>query len=122
MRVAAYTHLHRTRTPTGVGQHLIEMVRGLWCAPGVELCVIAPRRQLDKAGRIPADNPLAGIPARGLPANSRLLEGMWERFDLAKVDRWCGEADWVYAPAEAYIAARRPRSGGNCSRPARVRN
>jgi glycosyltransferase involved in cell wall biosynthesis len=109
MRVAAYAHLHRTRTPTGVGQHLIEMLRRLGRMPGVDLCVIAPGQQLDEAGRIPALNPLAGIPAAGLPANRWLLERMWEQLDLPKVDRWCPEADWVYTPTEAYIATRRPR-------------
>jgi glycosyltransferase involved in cell wall biosynthesis len=109
MRVAAYTHLHRARNPTGVGQHLIEMLRGLSHAPGIDLCVIAPWRQLDKAGRVPADNPLADIPARGLPGSRRLLEGIWERFNVPKVDLWCGEADWIYTPAEAYVASRKPR-------------
>jgi glycosyltransferase involved in cell wall biosynthesis len=109
MKVAAYAHLHRTRAPTGAGQHLIEMLRRLRQAPGVELRVIAPRQQLDKAGRIPAISPLAGIPATGLPANRWLLERMWAELDLPKADRWCGDADWVYTPTEAYIAARRPR-------------
>jgi glycosyltransferase involved in cell wall biosynthesis len=109
MKVAAYAHLHRTREPTGVGQHLIEMIGGLWHAPEIDLCVLAPRHQLNERGEIPADNPLAGIPARGLPASGRLLEGMWERFDWPKVDRWCRGADWVYTPSEAYIAAAEPK-------------
>jgi glycosyltransferase involved in cell wall biosynthesis len=109
MKVAAYAHLHRTQAPTGAGQHLIEMLLRLWRAPGVELSVIAPRRQLDKAGRIPADSPLARIPAHRLPAGRRVMEGMWERFDLPKVDRWCADADWIYTPTEAYIASGRPR-------------
>jgi glycosyltransferase involved in cell wall biosynthesis len=109
MRVAAYTHLHRTRNPTGAGQYLIQMVHGLWQTPGVEVTVVAPRRQLDEAGRIPSQNPLAGIPARGMPLDRRWLEAMWEFVNVPKVDRWCEGADWVYTPTEAYIAVRRPR-------------
>jgi glycosyltransferase involved in cell wall biosynthesis len=109
VRVAAYTHLDRTRNPTGVGNHLIQMVQGLWRAAGVEVTVIAPRSQLDEAGRIPPQNPLAGIPARGLPLGRRWLEAMWERLDAPKLDYWCPRADWVYTPTEAYIAVRRPR-------------
>ena len=74
MRIAAYTHLHRARNPTGVGNHMIQMVQGLSRAPGVEVTVVAPRGQLDEAGRIPTQNPLAGItctrPAAG-PAMAR---------------------------------------------------
>ena len=109
MRIAAYTHLHRARNPTGVGNHMIQMVQGLSRAPGVEVTVVAPRGQLDEAGRIPTQNPLAGITARGLPLGRRWLETMWERLDTPKLDHWCRGADWVYTPTEAYIAVRRPR-------------
>jgi glycosyltransferase involved in cell wall biosynthesis len=34
---------------------------------------------------------------------------MWRRINLPKIDHWCGDADWVYAPCEAYVAAKRPR-------------
>jgi glycosyltransferase involved in cell wall biosynthesis len=85
------------------------MVHGLWCTPGVDVTILAPRKQLDKACRIPSDNPLAGIPACGLPLDRRWFEAMWECLDTPKVDRWCDGADWVYTPTEAYIATRRPR-------------
>jgi glycosyltransferase involved in cell wall biosynthesis len=109
MRVAAYMHLHRTQNPTGVGNHVIQMVRRLYQTPGVQLAVVAPQNQLDEAGRIPARNPLAGIPARGLPLDRRWLEHLWERLDAPKLDHWCPDADWIYTPSEAYIAARRPQ-------------
>src|SRR4051812_12296972 len=109
MRIAAYTHLHRACNPTGVGNHMIQMVQGLSRVPGVEVTVVAPRGQLDEAGRIPAQNALAGITARGLPLGRRWLETMWERLDTPKLDHWCRGADWVYTPTEAYIAVRRPR-------------
>ena len=109
MRVAAYTHLHRVQNPTGVGNHMIQMVRGLHRTPDVQLTVVAPQNQLDEVGRIPALNPLSGIPARGLPLDRRWLEHMWERVDMPKLDHWCPDADWIYTPSEAYIAARRPQ-------------
>jgi hypothetical protein len=102
--VAVYAHLHRTRSPTGVGQHLTQMIKGLARVPGVEMMVIAPRNQLDETGRIPLQNPLAGIPARGLPLDRRWLEAMWERLDRPRIDHWCRGVDWVYSPTEAYIA------------------
>lgn len=117
MRVAAYTQLSRTRSPsgveahnpTGVGQHLIHMVKGLARAPGVSLTVVAPRNQLDEAGNIPWQNPLAGIPARGVPVDRRWLEALSVWLNAPKLDRWCEGADWVYTPTEAYVAVRRSR-------------
>src|SRR5215475_11076433 len=109
MRVAAYTHLHRALNPTGVGHHTIQMVRGLHGTPGVQLTVIAPQNQLDRAGRIPNRNALAGIPARGLPLDRRWLERLWERLDAPKADRWCENPDSIYTPTEAYVATRRAR-------------
>src|SRR5262249_45431270 len=110
MRVVAYLQLHRsTNTPTGVGQHLIHMVRGLWRTPGLDVSILAPRNQLDCSGSVPVDNPLNSIPARSLPVGRRWLETMWEQLNAPKADRWCGKADWVYTPTEAYVAVRRPR-------------
>lgn len=110
MKIAAYAQLHRgTTMPTGVGQHLIHMVRGLLHHPGIDLCVLAPYNQLDRNGRIPAGDPLAEVPVVGLPLGRRWLEGMWEQLNLPKVDTWCPDADWIYTPTEVYVAGARPR-------------
>jgi glycosyltransferase involved in cell wall biosynthesis len=107
MKIAAYAQLHRGMVmPTGVGQHLIHMIRGLSRRPGIDVSILAPRSQLDQ---LPDGNPLAGIAARGLPLGRRWIEAMWECLDFPKVDHWCGEADWIYSPTEVYVAARRPR-------------
>jgi hypothetical protein len=79
MKVAAYVQLHRsTNTPSGVGQHLIHMVRGLCGARGIEVSILASRNHLDRRGCVPADNPLKGVPARALPLARRWLERMWQ--------------------------------------------
>ena len=110
MKVAAYVQLHRsTNTPSGVGQHLIHMVRGLCGARGIEVSILASRNHLDRRGCVPADNPLKGIPARALPLDRRWLEGMWQQLNAPKADHWCGDVDWIYTPTETYVAVRRPR-------------
>jgi len=110
MKVSAYVQLHRgTVMPTGVGQHLIHMTRGLSQRPGMDVNVLAPRNQLDRDEKISEGNPLAGIAARGLPLGRRWLEALWERTNYPKADYWCGDADWIYSPTEVYIATRRPR-------------
>lgn len=110
MKVVVYAQLHRSlASPTGVGQHILHMVQGLRRTEGVDVSILAPRNQLDCAGCVPAANSLAGIPARALPLDRRWLEGMWERLNSPKADRWCPDADWVYTPTEAYVAVQRPR-------------
>jgi glycosyltransferase involved in cell wall biosynthesis len=85
------------------------MVRGLHERSDVEMTVVAPRNQLDSACQIPVGHPLAGIPTQAIPIDRRWLEIIWQHLNLPKADRWCGGADWVYSPAEAYIAVNRPR-------------
>jgi glycosyltransferase involved in cell wall biosynthesis len=110
MKVSVYAHLHRgATTPTGVGQHLIHMTRGLSQWPGMEVNVLAPHDQLDRNGKIPAGNPLAGISSRSLPLRRRWLEPLWELTNYPKADYWCDDADWIYSPTEVYIAAKRPQ-------------
>lgn len=109
LRIAAYVHLHRAWAPTGVGNHLIRMVQGLHDRPDVKMTVVAPRNQLDATRHIPAEHPLTGIPVRGIPLDRRWLEGMWQHLNLPKADRWCQGAEWLYVPAEAYVAVQTPR-------------
>jgi len=105
MKIAAYIHVRRMRNPTGVGQHIIHMVDGLAKAAGVEVNVLAPRGDLESGVRPPA--PLAHIPATPLPLARKWLEMSWWAVNFPKADRWCGGADWVYCPAEAYVATKK---------------
>jgi glycosyltransferase involved in cell wall biosynthesis len=110
MKIAAYAQLHRSAImPTGVGQHLIHMIRGLQGRPGIDLRVLAARTQLDYNGKIPLDNPLTGIAARGLPLDRRWLELSWHVLKRPNIDRWSGDVDWIYSPTEVYIPTRRPQ-------------
>jgi glycosyltransferase involved in cell wall biosynthesis len=110
VNIATYAQLHRGAiAPTGVGQHLIHMTRGLWRRPGMDVKILAPRDQLDRNHKIPHDHPLAGIAARGMPLGRRWLEALWQRTDYPKADYWCSDADWIYSPTEVYIPVHRPR-------------
>lgn len=104
MKVAAYVHLQRMRNPTGVGLHIIEMVGGLAATPGIDLTILAPKSELDADGKIPADLPLRRLPLAALPFSRRWLEASWYAVNFPKVDRWCRGADWVYCPAESFVA------------------
>jgi glycosyltransferase involved in cell wall biosynthesis len=110
LRVTVFAPLrHLTPESTGVGKHIIQMVRGLAAVPEMRVTMLAGRDELDPAGRIPAGNPLSGLPATALPASRRLFELSWKAFRRPRADRWCPGADWVYCPAEAIVPVRRAR-------------
>jgi glycosyltransferase involved in cell wall biosynthesis len=108
MKIAAYVHLNRTRTPTGVGKHLIHMALELRRQPGVELKLLASRADLTK-GQLDPGSPLAGVPVLGHPLSRPLMERLWLLTGHPIADRWTGGADWVYSPAEAFVPLRRAR-------------
>ncbi len=111
MRIAAYVHMQRTllaRNPTGVAKHINHMVPRLAKMPGVELTVASSQEDLEH-GAIPADSPLRGLPLRPISWKRKLVELSWLFLNRPKVERWCGDVDWIYCPAEAYVAARRAK-------------
>jgi glycosyltransferase involved in cell wall biosynthesis len=110
MRVTAYVHLFRTGNPTtGVGKHIINMTRGLAAMDDVQLSVLASRDTLDPQGNIPPTSRLCGIPAYSFPMPLRIMEQMWRRLNFPAADRWTSGADWIYSPAEAYVATRKAK-------------
>ncbi len=111
MRIAAYVHMQRTllgRNPTGVAKHINHMVPRLARMPGVELTVVSCQEDLEH-GAIPADSPLRRLPLRPISWKRKLVELSWLFLNRPKVERWCGDVDWIYCPAEAYVAARTAR-------------
>lgn len=111
MRVGVFTDLRFTgsRTMTGVGKHIINMVRGLASAPGLSLSVIAAIDQLHTQGAVPPENAMAGLPARGLPLAWKQAETLWTVTGRPFADRWCGGVDWVYCPKNDIIPLKRTR-------------
>ncbi|MCX5662891.1 MAG: glycosyltransferase family 1 protein [Planctomycetota bacterium] len=112
MRIAVYLQdLDRTRQPTGLGKHAINMTRCLARTPGVELQIVTPRENLVD-GRLPEGSYYAGIPTVGIPLPRKYLHRLWVLSGHPRVDRWCrangNDADWVYSPLELYVPARRP--------------
>jgi glycosyltransferase involved in cell wall biosynthesis len=111
MRVTAYVHPWRT-TPsaTGVSKHIVQMVRGLAKDPAIELQLFATRDELDGSGRMGGESLLSGLPVVGHPSSRWAMEKLWALCNAPKVDRWIGSADWLYCPAEAYVATKRVRT------------
>ncbi len=107
MKISAFVQLRRTLTPTGVGIHIIEMARGLAAQPDVELRLLVSRKELDVAGRILRQYPLHDFPADAFPLGRAWMERLWRVLRWPPAERWCGQADWLYSPAEAFVPTRR---------------
>jgi glycosyltransferase involved in cell wall biosynthesis len=108
MRIAAYVHVRRTLSelgPTGVGKHIAEAVRGLANYPDVNLQVLGNAEDFVN-GQLPSSSSLAGLPSTPISWKRRTLEFAWSYLRWPKIERWSGPVDWVYCPAEAYVARR----------------
>lgn len=109
MRIAAYIHPSRTALdPTGVGKHMIHMVLGLSRRPDVQVELFTSRRELID-GRIDPRSPLVNLPTRGHPLSRLAMEQCWLRLRRPAADHWAGHPDWIYCPAEAFVAVKRAR-------------
>ena len=110
MKVVAYVHPDRVGgTETGVAKHIREMVVGLYRRPGIELKLMAPRKDWEYGERRATPYPFAGLPRINLPGRRKWLEKVWAVVNAPAVDRWCPGADWVYCPMEAYVPTRKAR-------------
>ena len=112
IRVAAYVHIRRSRldvNPTGVGKHISAMVTGLAKVPDVRLQVLGAREDMEADGSLPPASVLHGLPLNVFHWKRRALEASWGLLNWPKAERWTGEVDWVYCPAEAYVATRQAR-------------
>ena len=109
-RVTAYVQLRRAQiSPTGVGKHVIQMVRGLAEQPGFSVTVAGSNREMDEQGKLRNDSPLSGLNAVALPGSTSGLERWWRTIKWPAVERWAGESDWVYCPAESFVPTKRAR-------------
>ena len=107
MRITSFTHIHRTGTPTGVGVHIIEMLRELASRDNVDLQMLISKKWLNEHGEILPEFGLRDLPFVTYPMSRRIAEGLWRTVRFPKVDSYVGQADWLYSPAEAVIATRK---------------
>jgi len=112
MKIGAYVHLGRTGDPTtGVGKHIINMVRGL-SDVGWDVSVLTTKKDLIGGKTIGSTSRLQGMNAVPLPASRVLMERCWTLFDRPAVDRWTPKIDWVYSAEETYVSPGAARFAG----------
>jgi len=106
MRITSFVHLHRTLTPTGVGVHIIEMLRELALRDDVSLQMLVSRYETDGHGNVLPEYALGELPVVTYPMSRRVAEGCWRTLGWPNVERFAGPSDWIYSPTEAVIATR----------------
>jgi alpha-1,3-rhamnosyl/mannosyltransferase len=107
LRVALFYDMDACHGPTGVTRHALAQLERLAWRPGIELEVIT--------GRIRHPDGLAywkslQLPRRReLPLATRDILRWWRIAPWPPIERWTGALDWVYAPAEFFVATHRAR-------------
>lgn len=98
--IVAYTHLRRTvGRVTGVGRFIAAAPRKL-AENGWDVRVLTARDQFDPSST------LVELPVTVLPCRSRRLEWGGALCGTPRLDRLVAGADWVWHPAESYVAVR----------------
>lgn len=106
LQLATFLHAHRLAKPTGVGKHIRHTLRLLGEREDVALHLAAPRRQL-RNPEVMREMEALGLSAEEIPWRRKPLEIAWRMLDRPRFDRWAGDAEWCYSPAEVYVATRR---------------
>src|SRR5262245_35680741 len=110
MKVTVFTQVLRTYRPTtGVGRFVNNMVLGLAQQAGIDISLLVSRTYLNGDGQLDPRSPLRGFPLLTYPLHERIMERTWKAIGLPRADRWCGNPDWLWLSAEAYLPVRRQK-------------
>ena len=104
LRVALFYDLDACHGPTGVTRHALAQLERLAQRPNVELSVITGR-MIHPDGRAFWES-LGDQNRRELAIRTRNILRWWRVKPWPPIDWWTGPIDWVYCPAEYFVATR----------------
>ncbi|WP_435018362.1 glycosyltransferase family 4 protein [Tundrisphaera sp. TA3] len=107
LRVAWLFDLNHCRSPTGVTRHALGQLDRLAHRPDVALTVVSGRTT--EPDGLAFWESLSHLRRRELPISVRHALRLWRVAGGPPVEWWSGPVDWVYAPMEMFIAARKAR-------------
>jgi glycosyltransferase involved in cell wall biosynthesis len=107
LRVALFYDLDACYGPTGVTRHALAQLERLRQRPGISLSVITGRMS-EPDGRAYWET-LGDQVRRELPVRTRNILRWWRVKTWPPIDWWTGPVDWVYCPAEFFVATRRAK-------------
>jgi glycosyltransferase involved in cell wall biosynthesis len=105
MRIAAYYQRVRLWSPTGVGKHILHMTKGLERHFGA-VTHIQEFDDLRKSRQLAVPPLQAPAVQFTLPLPRRVLKAAWLKVDQPSLELFGLRPDWVYCPAEDYIATK----------------
>jgi glycosyltransferase involved in cell wall biosynthesis len=109
LNLAVYSSpLRAISKPTGVGQHIVQMVEHLADRDGVSPSLLATRDDYRQVYPYLSKR-LAGLPVNYLPRAERLVRAFLLSTNLVSIERWSGNVDWIYCPKEQPVATKRAR-------------
>ena len=103
MNLVSYIQMNRIVSPSGVGNHILNVTSGLEANPEVKLHLLISKSHIQLYN---ASN-FASIPVQTFPLTFSNMQYVWWLTDRPKAEYWYPELDWVYCPAESYIPTRR---------------
>jgi glycosyltransferase involved in cell wall biosynthesis len=107
LRVALFYDLDACHGPTGVTRHALAQLERLAQRPDVQLSVITGR-MIHPDGRAFWET-LGDQKRRELAVRTRNILRWWRVNPWPPIDWWTGPVDWVYCPAEYFVATRRAK-------------
>jgi glycosyltransferase involved in cell wall biosynthesis len=87
---------------SGVGKMFINVVLQFQSLQSVRPQLLMPADDPEDSVSRPEESPLQGVSAKRLPFSQRTLESMWRFVGYPSVDRWAGDAEWLYCPRELW--------------------
>jgi alpha-1,3-rhamnosyl/mannosyltransferase len=93
--------------PTGVTRHALAQYERLAARPDIAVCLISGRTHRPEG--LSYWNSLEDRPRRELPLRTRNMLRLWRLQPWPPIEWWSGPVDWVYCPAELFVAARGAR-------------
>lgn len=107
MNIVSYIDPQRSLLPTtGVGRHMNNMLLGLAGTADVSVSTLFARQFAGADGKLAENSPLRELPRRTIPLPITVAERMWKLLRAPYMDRWVGQADWVYLPEECMFPVR----------------
>jgi glycosyltransferase involved in cell wall biosynthesis len=104
VRVALVYDIDACRGPTGVTRHALAQLERMARRPDVRLSLVSGRITEPEGHAYWAS--LGALPRSELPLRTRNALRAWRLVGWPPVERWAGEVDWIYCPAEYDLPTR----------------
>lgn len=107
-RVCVFTPLNRLVIPSGVPRHIIEVVGGLLRDPSLQVSFFANRAEVEKY--LPTQNEQwTNAPRVMFDSPTAVMVRAWGILNRPTFEKMGGDADWLYLPADGYVAVERAK-------------